>query len=332
MSAPSKLLEMRNVSVRVSGGKTPRNLIRGVNLSVAPNEIAAIVGESGSGKTVTTQTILRLLDPTRCIISGAILYEGRNILDMSPSALRTLRAKGIGMIFQDPMTSLNPLLRIGYQITESLRHLGTAQDVCTARALELMSLVGLRDPQSLMKAYPHELSGGMRQRVMIATALMGGPKLLIADEPTTALDVTVQAQFLELLQDIRRKTGIAILLITHDLGVVSTVADSVYVMYGGEIVEHGAMSPVLSMPAHPYTSALLQSTPQPGARRGGKRPRLQEIPGVVPADPLSTSGCVFHDRCAFAKVKCWEEAPPPSGSRDLRCHYPLIDLTAEATQ
>lgn len=330
MSAPSKLLTMQDVSVSVRRGT--RVLIRDVNLSVAHNEIVALVGESGSGKTVTTQAILRLLDPARSTISGKVLYDGNNILDMTPSALRNLRAKGIGMIFQDPMTSLNPLLRIGYQITESLHCHGVRRDQCNARALELMSLVGLRNPGSLMEAYPYELSGGMRQRVMIATALMGGPKLLIADEPTTALDVTVQAQFLELLQEIRKNTGIAILLITHDLGVVSTVADTVYVMYGGQVVEHGDMRAVLTMPTHPYTSALLRSTPQPGSRRGGMRPRLQEIPGTVPLDPSSVRGCVFHERCAFADTKCRNEVPLPHGPRALRCHHPLAELTTVAAR
>jgi peptide/nickel transport system ATP-binding protein len=287
--------------------------VDGVSFSVAPGETLAVVGESGCGKSVTSLSILRLIaSPPGRIVAGRVVFQGRDLLGLSEDEMRAVRGNAISMIFQEPMTSLNPALTVGRQIAESLvLHRGLSQNEAMARAVEMLRKVRMSESERRVRQYPHELSGGMRQRVMIAMALACGPKLLIADEPTTALDVTIQAQILELMRELGRETGAAIILITHDLGVVAEMAQRVVVMYAGRKVEEAPVDELFARPRHPYTRGLLGSMPHLGdSARGEGGKRLVEIPGMVPSLKDEQPGCLFAPRCPNAIPRCSQEAPP----------------------
>ena len=279
-----------------------------VSFEVAPGEVLGIVGESGSGKSVTALSILGLLpDPPGRIASGSIRFDGREIVGLPKKALRTLRGPSIGMIFQEPMTSLNPVFRIGDQIMETIRaHENISKADARKRAVSLLDRVGIALAARRLDDYPHQLSGGMRQRVMIAIALACSPRLLLADEPTTALDVTIQAQLLDLLRDIQRDTGMAVVIITHNMGVIAEFADRVLVMYAGRVAEQGTVDAVFSTPRHPYTVGLLGSTPS----LGREEVRLTTIPGVLPQLSQVLPGCRFAPRCARRTQECTAVKPP----------------------
>jgi peptide/nickel transport system ATP-binding protein len=271
------------------------------------------VGESGCGKSVTSLSILRLIaSPPGRIVAGRVVFQGRDLLGLSEDEMRAVRGNAISMIFQEPMTSLNPALTVGRQIAESLvLHRGLSQNEAMAKAVEMLRKVRMPESERRVRQYPHELSGGMRQRVMIAMALACGPKLLIADEPTTALDVTIQAQILELMRELGRETGAAIILITHDLGVVAEMAQRVVVMYAGRKVEEAPVDELFARPRHPYTRGLLGSMPHLGdSARGEGGKRLVEIPGMVPSLKDEQPGCLFAPRCPNAIPRCSQEAPP----------------------
>jgi peptide/nickel transport system ATP-binding protein len=285
--------------------------VDGVSFDVASGETLAVVGESGCGKSVTSLSILRLIaSPPGRILAGRILFEGRDLLKLSDEDMRAVRGNRISMIFQEPMTSLNPALKIGHQIAEALvLHRGLSRREAMTKASQMLRKVHMPEAERRLRQYPHELSGGMRQRVMIAMALACGPRLLIADEPTTALDVTIQAQILELMQELKAETGASIILITHDLGVVAEMADRVVVMYAGRKVEEAPVRELFAHPRHPYTSGLLGSMPHLGASVQGERTRLVEIPGMVPSLKEEHTGCLFAPRCRNATARCGEEAP-----------------------
>jgi peptide/nickel transport system ATP-binding protein len=287
--------------------------VDGVSFSVAPGETLAVVGESGCGKSVTSLSVLRLIaSPPGRIVDGSIRFQGQDLLELSERRMRDIRGNEISMIFQEPMTSLNPVLRIGNQITETLTlHRGLSKEAAVARAIEVLRLVGIPEPASRLDQYPHEFSGGMRQRVMIAIALACDPKLLIADEPTTALDVTVQAQILDLMRQLKARTGTAIILITHSLGVVAEMAQRVVVMYGGRKVEEAPVAALFARPRHPYTRALLGCVPRlRSSLSGNGKARLAEIEGVVPSLKEAIPGCIFAPRCAHASAQCRQSYPP----------------------
>ncbi len=302
------LLEIRDLRTQFFTSAGVVQAVDGISYDVAPGETVAVVGESGCGKSVSAMSILRLIpNPPGKIVGGQILFDGRDLLSLSESEMRAVRGKDIGMIFQEPMTSLNPVLTIERQLTETLeQHLGTSREAGHARALELLRLVGISEPERRLKQYPHHLSGGMRQRVMIAMALACEPKLIIADEPTTALDVTIQAQILELMKDLTRQLGVAMVIITHNLGVVARYADRVNVMYAGRIVESGDAEQIYHNPKHPYTLALLRSVPRMDARRGG---RLHPVVGQPPDLTKLDAGCSFRPRCKFASAQCAAAKP-----------------------
>ena len=281
--------------------------VDGVNFSINRGETLGIVGESGCGKSVTALTIMRLLDiPPAEVASGAVLFDGRDILSLPEDEMRHLRGNEIAMIFQEPMTSLNPVFSVGKQISEAVRqHLRVSKREALDRSIEALRIVGINSPERRVKQYPHEMSGGMRQRVMIAMALSCEPKLLIADEPTTALDVTIQAQILELIRRIQQETGTALMLITHDLGVVAEMVHDVVVMYAGRVVEHGTVDEVLLQPKHPYTEGLLASIPSKGMRGT----RLNVIRGTVPNPFNMPPGCNFAPRCPYRFEPCPEHDP-----------------------
>jgi peptide/nickel transport system ATP-binding protein len=286
--------------------------VDGVSLSVDPGETLAVVGESGCGKSVTSLSILRLIASPPGRVSGRVLFGGRDLLALAEEEMRAVRGNEISMIFQEPMTSLNPALTVGRQIAESLvLHRGLSQREAMAKAVQMLRKVRMSEPERRVRQYPHELSGGMRQRVMIAMALSCGPRLLIADEPTTALDVTIQAQILELMRELARETGAAVILITHDLGVVAEMAQRVVVMYAGRKVEEAPVDELFALPRHPYTRGLLGSMPHLGnSVRGEDRKRLVEIPGMVPSLKEEQPGCLFAPRCPNAIARCSAEAPP----------------------
>jgi peptide/nickel transport system ATP-binding protein len=287
--------------------------VDGVSYTVNAGETLAVVGESGCGKSVTALSILRLVpSPPGRIVGGAIRFEGRDLLQLSEGEMRRIRGNDISMIFQEPMTSLNPVLTVARQIGETLTlHQGLSGRDAERRAVEMLRLVRIPEPQRRARQYPHELSGGMRQRVMIAMALACNPKLLIADEPTTALDVTIQAQILDLMRELKARLGAAIILITHDLGVVAEMAERVVVMYAGRKVEEAPVRELFRRPRHPYTLGLLASVPRLGATHGrADAPRLAEIPGVVPSLREPIVGCAFAPRCTYATERCRREAPP----------------------
>jgi peptide/nickel transport system ATP-binding protein len=290
--------------------------VDGVSFSVMRGEVLAIVGESGCGKSVTSLSIMRLVaSPPGRTVRGRVLFEGRDLLRLPEPEMRKVRGDAISMIFQEPMTSLNPVLTIGHQIAEALvLHRGLSRDEAMRRSIELLRLVRIPAPDRRATQYPHQLSGGMRQRVMIAMALACEPRLLIADEPTTALDVTIQAQILDLMRELKQKTGAAIVLITHDLGVVAEMAERVVVMYAGRKVEEAPVELLFARPLHPYTRGLLDSIPtlgDAGTRvAGAARTRLAEIPGTVPSLAEPIVGCAFAPRCAYAAARCRQESPP----------------------
>ncbi len=308
---------------------TPDGVVRaveGLSFHIDPGETLAIVGESGCGKSVTSMSILRLIPTPPGKIAGTIAFEGRDLLALPESEMRRLRGNDIAMIFQEPMTSLNPVLTIGRQIGETVRlHEGLGAREAEARAVEMLTLVGIPAPGRRVREYPHQLSGGMRQRVMIAMALACNPKLLIADEPTTALDVTIQAQILDLMRDLKTRLGSAILLITHDLGVVAEMAQRVVVMYAGRKVEEGSVEAIFADPQHPYTRGLLGAVPKLGSSLDGTgRTKLAEIGGQVPSLRSRILGCPFAGRCLSATDLCREIAPAVEEKRpghSVACHY-----------
>jgi peptide/nickel transport system ATP-binding protein len=289
--------------------------VDGVSFTVYPGETLAVVGESGCGKSVTSLSILRLIaSPPGKIVSGRLLFQGRDLLGLTEDEMRQVRGNEIAMIFQEPMTSLNPVLTIGRQIAEALvLHRGMTQGQALERAVEMLTLVNIPEAARRIAQYPHQLSGGMRQRVMIAMALACNPRLLIADEPTTALDVTIQAQILDLMRGLKAKTGAAIVLITHDLGVVAEMAQRVVVMYAGRKIEEALVDDLFDHPRHPYTQGLLKSIPRleaAGNTDARGRPRLAEIPGMVPSLKEEIAGCVFAPRCAYVTARCRRDYPP----------------------
>jgi len=302
------LLEVDDLDVRFFTRSGVVEAVRGVSLSIAPGETVGLVGESGSGKSVTSLAILGLIQLPGKICSGDIRWKGRSLLDKQGRRYaRSIRGKELAVVFQDPMTSLNPLFTVGQQIGEVLRrHLGLSREQAGKRVIELLELVGIPSAQERARSRPHELSGGMRQRVMIAMALACEPEVLIADEPTTALDVTIQAQILELIADLQHQLGLAVLLITHDLGVVAGVCKRVVVMYGGKVVENGPAEELFERPGHPYTVGLLRSTP----RLDVVRSRLVGIDGSPPHMVDPPTGCPFHPRCPIAEPRCEHEMPP----------------------
>ena len=305
----AKLLELEDLKTQFFTTAGTVKAVDGVSYDVEEGETVGIVGESGCGKSVSALSILRLIpDPPGKIVGGKILFMGRNLLELSDVEIRKVRGADIAMVFQEPMTSLNPVLTIGRQITETLEHhLGVGREEADARAVELLDLVGISDAERRLKQYPHHFSGGMRQRVMIAMALSCEPKLIIADEPTTALDVTIQAQILELMKDLTRRLGVALIIITHNLGVVARYADRVNVMYAGKIVEKGSARQIYHNPSHPYTLGLLASVPRLDHKRGTK---LVPIVGQPPDLTLLDQGCAFRPRCRFAVDRCTHEIPP----------------------
>ena len=283
--------------------------VNGVSFSLKPGELLGVVGESGSGKSVAMMSLMKLVpSPPAEIVSGTAMLGDRDLLKLKPEKMRDVRGGEIGFIFQDPMTSLNPVFTVGYQLMEPLRiHLGMSKRQARKRAAELLALVGIPSPEKRLADFPHQFSGGMRQRVMIAMALACDPKVLIADEPTTALDVTIQAQILDLIRHLREELGMAIIWITHDLGVVAGIADRVIVMYGGGIVEHAPVSELFANPRHPYTSMLLETLPNIEGERGQ---RLQSITGQPPLLAEPPSACPFAQRCPKAFDRCRAENPP----------------------
>lgn len=312
------LLEVRNLKTYFATRKGEVRSVDDVSFSVELGETLSLVGESGCGKSVTALSIMRLLSSPGRIVGGEILFEGRNLLKLSEKEMRAISGDDIAMIFQDPMTSLNPVLTVGEQIAEAIRlHRKVSKREAWSQAIEGMRDVAIPSPEMRAKSYPHEMSGGMRQRVMIAMALACDPKLLIADEPTTALDVTIQAQILDLLKELREKRNLALLLITHDLGVVAETADRVAVMYAGKIVEEASVAELFSRPRHPYTEGLLRAVPRLDEERHGRMLRLQTIEGTVPNPLELPRGCRFAPRCPHAKDKCRE------------CEIPLVNLGAE---
>lgn len=295
------LLEVDGLETTFFGDRGPSAAVDHVSFYVDSGETVCIVGESGCGKSVTSLSLLGLLGRGGRVTAGKALFEGQDLLAMTEKQLDAVRGAGISMVFQDALTSLNPVFTVGNQLVESIRaHLPLDKAAARQRAEELLARVGLPDPAAAMKKYPHTLSGGQRQRVMIAMALACGPRLLIADEPTTALDVTIQAQIMALLRQLQAETGMSILLITHDLGVVAQMADRVLVMYAGQIVEEAPVRTLFARPAHPYTQALLRSVPT----IGGPDQRLDSIRGTVPEHYQSIRGCRFASRCPFAAVEC----------------------------
>jgi len=312
----SPLLEVRDLQTHFFTRDGVVRAVDGVSFDLSRGETLGIVGESGCGKSVTALSILRLIAPeTGRIVAGSIRFGGRELTALSNEDMRELRGHKIAMIFQEPMTSLNPVLNIGTQIAESVvRHLRLPWRAAHDRAREMLELVRIPDPRQRLGEYPHQLSGGMRQRVMIAIALCCNPQVLIADEPTTALDVTIQAQILDLMLDLKEKLGTAIILITHDLGIVAETCARVLVMYAGRMVEQAPTVSLFAQPRHPYTRGLLQALPRADPERDeiGARPRLTEIPGIVPALTQPIPGCAFVPRCGFAVERCRLSPPAPS--------------------
>jgi len=307
----NSLLEVENLKTHFFTRDGVVRAVDGVSFTIQPGETLALVGESGCGKSVTSLSILRLIaSPPGRTVAGSIRFNGRNLLALTESEMRDVRGNEISMVFQEPMTSLNPVLTVGRQIAEALvLHRGLAYGAAVGRAVEMLRLVNIPEPARRVAEYPHQLSGGMRQRVMIAMALACDPKLLIADEPTTALDVTIQAQILDLMRALKQKTGAAILLITHDLGVVAEMAQRVVVMYAGRKVEEAPVGALFARPRHPYTRGLMNSIPRLGAAEAVRK-RLAEIPGMVPSLREPIAGCAFATRCAHAIERCRIDAPP----------------------
>ncbi|MCX6994026.1 MAG: ABC transporter ATP-binding protein [Kiritimatiellaeota bacterium] len=313
------LLNVDQLSVFFRTRTEPVRAVNGVSFSVAPGETVALVGESGCGKSVTALALTRLVAKPGYVAGGNIRFAGRDVLAMDPAQLRQMRGAEIAYIFQEPATSLNPVFRVGWQIAEALK-LHRAGIAVRAEVISLLNRVGLPDPERRLNAYPHELSGGMQQRVMIAMALACRPRMLVADEPTTALDVTIQAQILDLLVRLQEELGMAILLITHNLGLVAGVARRVNVMYAGRIVERGPVEQILGQSAHPYTRGLMAAVP----RLSGGKTRMIGIPGAVPNPARLPTGCPFHPRCPKAQALCRQEDPIETiitEDHRVRCHF-----------
>jgi peptide/nickel transport system ATP-binding protein len=319
------LLEVENLQTHFRTPDGVNRAVDGVSFHVEEGETLAVVGESGCGKSVTANSILRLVPEPPGKIAGSIRFRGTDLLKLSEREMRSIRGNDISMIFQEPMTSLNPVLTVGRQLGETLRlHERLGRREADERAVEMLRLVGIPEAKRRLDEYPHQMSGGMRQRVMIAIALSCRPKLLLADEPTTALDVTIQAQILDLMKDLKTKIGAAIVLITHDLGIVAEVAERVMVMYAGRKVEEAAVGPLYHNPRHPYTQGLFGAVPKLGSSLSGTQTRLAEIPGVVPSLKQRIVGCVFAGRCAQATELCKQVAPAlelKAPGHLAACHY-----------
>jgi peptide/nickel transport system ATP-binding protein len=322
MSAP--LLEIERLAISFPAERGRVTVVDRVAFTVAPGETVALVGESGCGKSITALAVMRLVPKPGRIEPGSVIrFDSRDVLPLPVTEMRNLRGGKIGMIFQEPMTSLNPVTTVGSQVEEAiLLHARLSGREARKRVVEMFARVGIPDPEQRFDAYPHQLSGGLKQRVMIAMAMAMRPRLLICDEPTTALDATIRAQILDLIRDLAATTGTAVLIITHDFGVVNAVADRVCVMYAGQIVETGTREELLGRPRHPYTQGLLRSIPRPEARGG----RLEEIPGAVPRPGQWPPGCRFHPRCPVAFARCQVEVPGEtrvSPTQSAWCH--LVD-------
>ncbi len=325
------LLEIKQLTSAFLFEGKPVPVVTDVSITVEEGEILGLVGESGSGKSVTAKNVMRLLPtPPASVLSGEILFKGRDILKLSEKEMRSVRGNEISMIFQEPMTSLNPVYTCGNQIMEAVMlHQHVDKKTARAKAEEMLKLVGMSMPEERLKNYPHELSGGMRQRVMIAMALCSNPSLLIADEPTTALDPTIQAQILELIGELQKKLGMSVLYITHDLGVVAELCHRVVVMYAGMVMEVAQTEDLFSKPAHPYTQGLMKAMPRMNS--GGER--LNSIEGVVPHITEMPKGCHFHPRCPYATELCRQSCPPMTdlgNGHQVRCH--LADRGREEEQ
>jgi peptide/nickel transport system ATP-binding protein len=319
------LLEIEQLQTHFRTQDGVNRAVDGISFHVNEGETLAVVGESVCGKSVTAMSILRLVPEPPAKIAGSIRFQGKDLLKFSEREMRSIRGNEISMIFQEPMTSLNPVLTIGRQLGETLRlHEGLDRKAAETRAVEMLALVGIPEPRWRLREYPHQLSGGMRQRVMIAMALACNPKLLIADEPTTALDVTIQAQILDLMRDLKHRVGAAIILITHDLGIVAEVAERVMVMYAGRKLEEAPVAELFRTPRHPYTRGLLGAVPKLGSSLTGSATRLAEIPGLVPSLKHRIKGCVFASRCAYATELCHQVAPALESKAPghlAACHY-----------
>ena len=317
----SNLLEIKNLRTTFSTMQGKADAIRGVDLCVKENEILGIVGESGSGKSVTMKSVMGLLPRSAKVTADVLNYKGEDLTKKTEKQLQKYRGKEMAMIFQDPMTALNPLRTIGYHLTEVIcRYRKVSKKEAEAIAVEMLQQVGIPSPEERMKQYPHEFSGGMRQRVIISMALCCEPSLLIADEPTTALDVTIQAQILELLKQLKQNRGMSVVLISHDMGVMANMCDRIAVMYGGVLVEEGTVDEIFYKPQHPYTKDLLRSIPRPEVTRGA---RLQAIEGAPPTLHNMPKGCPFATRCQFATEKCFEVMPETtlfSETQNAKCH------------
>ena len=316
------LLDVKELSVHFGDKNTPFKAVDRINYQVAQGEVLGIVGESGSGKSVSSLAIMGLIDHPGRVSAESLQFENTNLLTLESKAKRQLIGADVAMIFQDPMTSLNPAYTVGFQIMEALKtHEGGTKKARKDRTLELLRLVGIPDPESRIDVYPHQLSGGMSQRVMIAMAIACRPKLLIADEPTTALDVTIQAQIMELLLELQKKECMSLILITHDLALVAEAADRIIVMYAGQIVEEGSAKDIFREPKHPYTQALLRSLPEFAEGKS----RLASLQGVVPGKYDRPTGCLLNPRCPYATEYCRQVEPQLHhiGSRKVKCHTPL---------
>ena len=324
--AAQPLLSVSDLSVSAASDVP---LIEGLSFEVGAGEALAIVGESGCGKSLTSLAVMGLLPyPLDGLTRGTIEFEGRSLRDLSPKELQAIRGNRMAMIFQEPLTALNPVMTVGTQIGEVLRkHLGMSKAQARQKTISLLAQVRIPDPESRLDEYPHRLSGGMRQRVTIAMAMACEPSLIIADEPTTALDVTVQAQILDLLRDIRETSGQSLIMITHDLGVVRRVAERMIVMYAGTVVEAGSVAEIMRAPRHPYTAGLMAARPKGSFKTDHKR--LNDIPGAVPAPQARPKGCLFSPRCTFATDQCREERPPLTvmdDGRSHRCFHPIAKV------
>ena len=316
------LLEIENLSVEFPSRSSVLHAVEGVSLSLDAGDVLGIVGESGSGKSVTMMALMGLVPYPGRVTASKMRFDGHDLLGLSTKERNRLTGKDVAMIFQEPTTSLNPCFSVGFQLAETLRvHLGMDSKAAKRRSIELLEQVGISDPETRLKAYPHQLSGGMNQRVMIAMAIACNPKLLIADEPTTALDVTIQAQILDLLRSLQRERGMALVLITHNMGVVSDMAQRVAVMYAGEIMEEQPAQALFQRPRHPYTEALMAALPE----RSDGSARLATIPGMVPGLYDRPAGCLFAPRCSYADDDCRNQRPGLVNGLQavVRCHHPL---------